>query len=217
MSRKTPLPASEAGICRRIGLFRKRCDIPRRLFSRDLGIDSSSLARIELCRVPLKYGVAFKLFSAFAINPVWVATGEGPLVASIPIPSPESVQADPNALFTEIFSGAIGEEAKRRSIQLENDPALSYGRAEFQPDPKGRVIAEAVLRHDIAAWFEAIPDGRFNDLVNRIRLAAMPLVYDWNQPNDSSKVIAKRREAMKREREAINQRRETKKPGSRRA
>jgi transcriptional regulator with XRE-family HTH domain len=52
-----------------------------------------------------------------------------------------------------------------------------------------------------------VPDARLNDLINAIRYAAMPFVYDWEQSDDAPEVIAKRRAAMDLERARLKDRR----------
>jgi transcriptional regulator with XRE-family HTH domain len=206
MPRKTSLPASELLICRRLKIYREQCGLPRRLFARDAGIDVSSLIRIELGRLPLKYGVAAKITKVFNLNPLWLAYGEEPATVGVPLLEPDALEISGNRLFSDVFAEHAAEW-RELTAQISKFPERKYGTHVHPADPKGRVVAEELLRSDLRDWLTEVPDDKFNDLVNRIRFAAFALVDPW--PNgESFAVIDARRKAMEKEREAIRQRRQ---------
>jgi transcriptional regulator with XRE-family HTH domain len=207
MARKTPLPQAELAICRRLKLYRQRCDLPRRLFARELGLDASVIIRIELGRAPLRYGVACKITRVFGINPGWLASGSGPITASVLLPSPDEISVDERELFTSVFNHKLLESLRQKVAKLESSPSHKYGTSKHPTDPKGRVDAEEFLRMDIREWITCVPDARFNELVNAIRYAAMPIVYDWDPNDDPPEVIAERRAAMDIDRASLKDRR----------
>ena len=209
MPRKVPLPEAEIAICRRLKLYRERCDLPRRLFARDSGLDTAVIIRIELGRSPLRYGVATRITRAFSINPSWLATGDGPLSAGIPLPSADDISVDERELFSSVFRDKLRESIAQKLAEFESNPAHKYGKQEHPTDPKGRMLAEEFVRLDLREWLTAVPDVRFNELINAIRFAALPLVYDWSESDDAPEVVARRRAAMDIERAKLEHRRAT--------
>ena len=200
MSGKNPLPDTELAICRRLRLYRQRCGLPRRLFARELAVDSSVIIRIELGRMPLRYGIASRATQVFSINPLWLATGDGTIIISIPLPSPEEISVDERELFSAVFSEKLSQSIKSKLAEIEASPAHKYGRNEHPTDPKGRLVAEEFLLSNLREWLINVRSARFNDLINAIRYAAMPFVDGWETKTDSLAVIEKRRAAIAVER-----------------
>ncbi|MCX6923409.1 MAG: hypothetical protein NT154_09415 [Verrucomicrobia bacterium] len=207
MPRKIPLSDVEVAICSRLKLYRQRCDLPRRLFARDSGLDTAVIIRLELGRTPLRYGVASRITRAFSINPVWLATGEGDISAHVPLPFADDIGADERELFSSVFRGKLRESVSWKVAKIELDPAHKYGRQEHPTDAKGRVFAEEFLRMDIRDWLTSVSDARFNDLINAIRYAGMPFANDWDPAHDALEVVAKRRAEMEIERVRLQERR----------
>jgi transcriptional regulator with XRE-family HTH domain len=208
MPRAKQLPQIEIQTCTRIKLFRETTELPRRIFAKQASIDPSALARVELGRAPLKYGMAVRICDAFAVNPQWIASGDGRMDIGVALPRPASLGVSKSALFTEVFAAKLCESVQKKIQELERDPRFMFGEMKTPVDAKGRVVTEALLRLDMREWLTAVPDAKFQELVNRIRYAAMPLVYDWDATPGDLEQIEPRRLEMEVERKKLLARKE---------
>jgi len=107
VSRKTPLPKRELEILARLKASRRSLDLPRRLFAKAAGLDSSIIVRLELGRMPLRFGVARAICNAHSINPEWLATGEGNPQYAFKTPITKEIKGNDNAVFSDIFESHI--------------------------------------------------------------------------------------------------------------
>jgi transcriptional regulator with XRE-family HTH domain len=106
--RKNPLSKRELAICARVKSFRTSINYPRRLFANHAGLDSSTLIRIELARVPLRYDVAKKICDVFTLNPTWLADGgKATMRAWRNMPASHDLGVDPKSLFSEVFDAHL--------------------------------------------------------------------------------------------------------------
>jgi transcriptional regulator with XRE-family HTH domain len=107
--RKTPLPQKELEILARLKSCRRRLELPRRLFAKAAALDSSVIIRLELGRMPLRFGVARALCAAHSINAEWLATGEdeGNFITPFGLPVVKQIQANDDALFSDVFKAVI--------------------------------------------------------------------------------------------------------------
>jgi transcriptional regulator with XRE-family HTH domain len=107
--RKTQLPQNELEILARLKSCRRRLELPRRLFAKAATLDSSVIIRLELGRMPLRFGVARALCSAHSINAEWLATGddEGNFITPFGLPIVRQIKADDDALFSDVFKTHI--------------------------------------------------------------------------------------------------------------
>jgi transcriptional regulator with XRE-family HTH domain len=71
-------PVEEIAIGKRLREFRESTRIPRTAFALSIGIGSERLASYEAGRVRLRYGVFKSVAENYRINPMWLATGDGP-------------------------------------------------------------------------------------------------------------------------------------------
>jgi transcriptional regulator with XRE-family HTH domain len=94
-------------ICARLKSFRAGAGYPRRLFANHVGLDSSTIVRIELGRTPLKYADAQKICGAFSINPVWLATGKDTIRLWRPMPRAFDLGAGTQSVFSEVFDAHL--------------------------------------------------------------------------------------------------------------
>jgi len=171
------------------------------------GIDPGILERIELGRVPLKYGAAEKLLSVYNINPCWLATGVGPMAVGVSLPQSIRLGVSDSSSFSEVFKEKLEKALTSRVAKIEASPRYKFGELTHSADPKGRVIAEEFLSSELRSWLEHVPSKHLNKLVNSIRFAARGLLDDWEGEPDPPATVQKRREQMQRERNAIAERR----------
>lgn len=155
MPRKNTLPASELEILARLQSSRRALEMPRRLFAKAAGLDSSTIVRLELGRMPLRYGVARALCSTHSIDPEWLATGEGSPQTAFGLPFANQVKADENALFSDVFKNILSPARWEKQNETAD---IRYGRglvaefwsevidSAFEKAPLGNVVA---LDHEI--------------------------------------------------------------------
>jgi transcriptional regulator with XRE-family HTH domain len=73
--RAAPLPDDELQICNRFARFRRETGLSRAEFARQCKLETEALARVELGRAPLRFGVFCAVHAAFQLNPVWLLYG----------------------------------------------------------------------------------------------------------------------------------------------
>ena len=96
----------EVEICNRLAEARRQHGLTRIVFAHGLMPDPMGLTRIELGRVPLYYQMARKIWQKLSqLNPVYLATGEGPvrLDFEIWLPPIEDIGATAGELFSSVF------------------------------------------------------------------------------------------------------------------
>lgn len=156
MPRVHPLPKRDREIAARIRKFRRESKCSREYLAVRSGIKGGVITRIELGRIPLKYDVARAIFSALAINPLWAATGEGPEIAKIDLPSSGNLKLPINALFSDVFFRELLPMFKAHVPDKESEILMRYQR--------GEVNSRAVK-----LWFSHFtPDGYVAELNKRL-------------------------------------------------
>ena len=107
MPRKIPVSKVDREIASRIKEFRAQWKCTRPHLANQIGITPEEIKRIENGLVPLKYGVARKIFSYLPINPHWAATGNGLPKGYVILPTGEELKSNENALFSEVYFSAL--------------------------------------------------------------------------------------------------------------
>src|ERR1700728_3533717 len=97
----------EKQICDRLRRFREVLQIARSRMALTIGVTSERLYNYETGRAPIQYQTFSLVQKHFAINPVWLATGEG-------LPKAEGFsderfreQVKPRELFSSVFDRLI--------------------------------------------------------------------------------------------------------------
>lgn len=166
MPRKSALPAVELEILARLKSSRLSLELPRRLFAKAAGVDSSIIVRLELHRMPLRFGIGRALCDAHSINPEWLATGEGSPQTAFGMPFLSDFEADENALFSTTVKKALSDESAAWWNERETKSSNSFARGmlgEFW----SQVIDQA---------FEKVPDKKLNVLDAQMRAVLEEIV-----------------------------------------
>ena len=106
MPRKNPLPKRELEICRRLRAFRLSTKLSQTAFASQIGVDSTRLASYEHGRAPLPFEVYKAVNQKYSLNPMWLATGDGPPSAHWGIPyglGPQETEISARAKFSEAY------------------------------------------------------------------------------------------------------------------
>lgn len=167
MPRKHFLPERELPICERLREYRKKLKLSRVDFAQEAGIDSSILAAIEYARTPLRYGVAFKIFSRMNLSPRWLATGEGEMADLwIAAPGPGDLEVSDRSLFSEIWHERIQTLAAAQAKRVH--PLSPVRQVKWTPETsiEGRLAAEKSLIATIGSYCTSITDADFPKFVN---------------------------------------------------
>jgi transcriptional regulator with XRE-family HTH domain len=81
---------------------------PRSYLAHVCGIDQAALVRLEIGRVPLKYGTAQRIIDQLRVNPLWLATGEGEKEAGfVELPSAKEIGVADMDLFSKVFDDLL--------------------------------------------------------------------------------------------------------------
>lgn len=145
MPRSSPVADFERGVGARVAEARRAQGFSRVSFAEGIFPTAETLARIELGRVPLYYGVARKIWQRMPqLNPLFVALGSSPVRLDIELflPEPSEIGVTTHTLFTEAIlrfeddlSTLWGAKSKRR-LPLSWIPAqrfyIDYKRMELQ-------------------------------------------------------------------------------------
>lgn len=142
----------ERAIGARVRQIREEKRYSQREFAEILDLTRIQLAAVEYGQTPLKYITALKLFSNFGTNPLWLATGDGPIEMRVYLPSATAFKVNENALFSEVFLGELLALFKNEYPDRESEMELRYQR--------GQVTA-----NQVKSWFvEFVPDGKVRQL-----------------------------------------------------
>lgn len=114
MPRKNPLPPIDLGIAQRLAEFRTRSGLSRREWAVRRGVSPDLIARIELGRMPLRYGEAEWLLPMLVpanpipspINPLWLTDGALPIQLDWPflLPKHDAIGLNPKTRFSEFVA-----------------------------------------------------------------------------------------------------------------
>jgi transcriptional regulator with XRE-family HTH domain len=166
-----PLSSHEKEICARLRKFRRALDLSQDEFAQRIGIKRERLASYEHSRARLRWGVFLQLARALSVNPVWLATGDGPMRAYY-LPEWEQLSIAPEALFSSVFAEHLQSEAAMVKAAAAFD-RISSALADLETlapdvhaspaiDPRAARAAEfalsnlEALRDDIAATSERL-------------------------------------------------------------
>jgi hypothetical protein len=110
--RKNPLPEADLAVAKRLIVLRGDCQLSREELSEQSLVGVGVISRVELGRMPLRYGDARKLLFGLSlgdfyqyvvnpINPLWLAEGLEPMRLNWPIflPAAISLKIDLNITF----------------------------------------------------------------------------------------------------------------------
>ncbi|MEI9895247.1 MAG: helix-turn-helix transcriptional regulator [Chthoniobacter sp.] len=115
----------------RVRVLRERLGFSRADFARQIGIDSSVIADIELGRTPLRFHVAVRLSARFWVNPRWLATGFLPVNFQINFYG-QRYQLAPKSLFSRAYAEvlsvpvekALAAQAAKANCRVEDLDSL---------------------------------------------------------------------------------------------
>jgi len=156
-------------------------------------MDSRLLASYEHGRSQLNYRAAWKILSAFPLNPEWLASGEGFATSgtSLDIPSPEEIGGGPRKLFSEVFDeGLIPRVVPAFIATKANPPPERKTGIRVSIDATGRVQANRLIADLVHRWLERVPDDKLNEFINSLYQHAMNLVESF--PPEPESVLVKR-------------------------
>jgi transcriptional regulator with XRE-family HTH domain len=181
MPRKNPLTGREIQICHRLREWRRRLDLPQSYVAEFLGVESAYLASIEHARAPLQYRFAHVLLTVGQTNAHWLATGDGKMVGSIPVPNPASI-ANKKALFSTIYDTLIA---------TSGPPQYS-----FPSGIRGREMARVYIGGILTEWLATVDDADLDKFVSDLRQSGNLLVAGLS--HSDSRTIKETREALHR-------------------
>jgi len=187
-------------ILARLKQCRRSLELPRRLFAKAAGLDSSIIVRLELERMPLRFGIGRALCNAHSINPEWLATGEGDPAAAFGLPFVDKIQTNEDALFSSVLKEACTADFLEKTdvVARWKDSSSSFARGQLV-DFWGDVIQQA---------FEKVPGEKMNMLDAKIRAVLEriigrvpdhPAVKKWRQHFPKNNDLTKRVNPAKHE------------------
>jgi hypothetical protein len=104
------LTGRELEIGERLRTFRESKRIPRTSFALSIGIGGERMASYESGRVCLPFDVYQAINQKYFLNPIWLATGEGPPSAVVPYDlGPGEAQVPARAQFSEAYDSYLKE------------------------------------------------------------------------------------------------------------
>lgn len=179
--RKNPIPPKDSEVASRIKAVRSSWKLSRSFIAARCATNSGEIARIELGRVPLKYGIAKQLLRYFDLNPVWLMTGKGEQGKYIPLPDSEVLGASDNDAFTEVFTKHLHSLLTSNPKEEVESPSSAYT----------RYVTAVVRSTDVHRWFCDVPDGYVQKLDEIIKASVSHFFEKW--PADSWERLLERR------------------------
>ena len=167
---RSPLPARETAICRRLRVWREQHAISRKDFADKLGLRPDSYSAYEYARAPVRYDLAFNIIATFGINAQWLATGEGPDSVSIKIPPPTRIGVSPRELFSTVFDSQLAQEIAKKTTAIVNQhsPVLNVNLSVSIPGIVERTTIREMLVQQVAEWLVKVPDASFMESARNI-------------------------------------------------
>ena len=151
MPRTKPIPKKDREIAARIKEFREKWKCSRPQLAAHIGVESAVIVRIEAGRVPLKYGIARKIFSYLPINPYWAATGNGLCKGYVVLPEEKDLNVPSNSVFSDVFFSLLLPSFQDQNEDFQEAMILRFGR--------GKMLAAMVKKA-----FRDAPDGHAGNL-----------------------------------------------------
>jgi len=149
--RTKPIPKKDREIAARIKEFREKWKCSRPQLAAHIGVESAVIVRIEAGRVPLKYGIARKIFSYLPINPYWAATGNGLCKGYVVLPEEKDLNVPSNSVFSDVFFSLLLPSFQDQNEDFQEAMILRFGR--------GKMLAAMVKKA-----FRDAPDGHAGNL-----------------------------------------------------
>jgi len=163
--RKLPLPQREIEIGRRLNQARRELACPRRYLARSTGVDSSVIKRVEIGRVALKYGLAQEVLSFFNISALWLATGQGEMMPSVPLPAAADIGVSEGATFGQVFDDYLAPHLRPPlATEVRSGELFIPG---FEVDVARSVKMDWVRVH-FQDWFDELPDAALDKFYQEV-------------------------------------------------
>lgn len=187
MRRKHPLLRSELEIGKRLALARRSKKCPRRYLAQLVGVDPSTIKRIELGRSALRYPLARLVIWELDISPLWLATGEGSMHPGLLLPDNATLSQPQDAHFSLVFRDCLASQLKGQtaitpSVRNPAEPERAGQRRAFQME---------WLFKCLSGWAIEIPDDRLADFLTEVQSFVDQL--SKNYPRDDWQNILSRR------------------------
>ena len=189
--RRNPIEPCDLEIAGRFKHARVELHAARSHVALMIGLDSQTIVRIEVGRVPLKYKIAREFCRTFKISPVWLATGHGPRAFAFVLPEAAVLGVAENSRFSEVFKSKLAGVLKLRS----EDELWECVTSDFSPGSPGMrldCIGEMTLR--LKKWFLEVPDAHCSDFNQWLILQAKERLARY--PKDAWDVQERRRVDM---------------------
>jgi transcriptional regulator with XRE-family HTH domain len=195
MPRKTPLPDRETAIARRLRAYRAALRLSREAFAQEIGVETAALSRVENLRGPLRAAEAWLALDRFAINPAWLANGQGQPSAVVNLPELAAAGLTGRELYSDAFDSTL---AKTDQIPFGNHPVASNPRDVFfdddtpwwqslSPSVKDRVTAEIRVLAKLQDWIASVPDAQFRSFIRDLEAWGNAAVENYpDDPSDAS-------------------------------
>jgi transcriptional regulator with XRE-family HTH domain len=173
--RTKPIPKKDREIAARLKEFREMWKCSRPQLAAHIGVEPAVIVRIEAGRVPLKYGVARKIFSYLPINPYWAATGKGLCKGYVVLPEEKDLNLPPNSIFSDVFFSILSPSLQNENKDFQEDMILRFGR--------GKMLAALVKKA-----FRDVPDAHAGNLQRGLDNFIADFLKK-NPENDSRKLL----------------------------
>jgi transcriptional regulator with XRE-family HTH domain len=188
------MPQRELEICARVRLFRKEhLKWSQPTFARELQVDSFYLSNLEQGRTPLRFALANRMLAAFPLDPQWLRSGEGPMLApgKYPKETYPSANDDERGLFSTVFDEKIAPfVGANTDLRLRRLGSFSHLVGFGDASPQCRLSAHWALSEDLFRWLTQIPDAHFVHFLKSVQKHAADTIEQYEK--DSSKIVSQR-------------------------
>ena len=169
-----------------------------------MGLSANSYGNYELLRAPVRYDLAYRLFSRFNLNPMWLATGEGFDDVHVSVPAAQVLKVSPRDLFSEVYDKHLHEFVPALIEQALSKPIVdshSFWLPRSMPiTAKVRAGLEMRLFAIVERLLDGVPDAKYVECLNVLLSLANDVLEHF--PDDPPEVVAKRQAQMRAARKA---------------
>lgn len=191
------IPASEKAIGRRLREFRLVLGLSQAAFARRAGLDAALLASYEHGRSRLNYSVAWKVLTAFQLNPECLAIPNGRYFPPVSVPTPEELKIGERTPFSTVYAKHLAPLVSSALADWS-----SKGPPEPTPlrvpdtSPRGRVALDAKLSAWLRRYVETVPDACLEKFADGVYQHGTQLARSL--PRDTKEVWERRLSEMEK-------------------
>lgn len=195
MPRRSPMPARERAVCRRLREFREWTGLSQAELCALVGINHRTYASYEYERSQLNYSSARKILSAIPLlNPIWLAEGTGNMLQGRLYKYPEAGLFGLRTPYSRVYDDALRAPLATAPTGQLLRPVSGLRLFTYSTDAAGRMFSKERFGSILFNWLAALPDESVNDFLNLLFRRAAQVAARY--PRDVETAVTAREAEM---------------------